>query len=72
MSPRVVGTRKLPPIGSKTTTAGRMADAVSFLIRVADEASMHGTARKLVTVRRTLLQIAQSQSATHKAPGKIA
>lgn len=39
------------------TTATHMADAVSYLIRVATDARLHNVARKLVSVRGSLMII---------------
>jgi hypothetical protein len=42
---------------SMAATAHNMADAVSYLMRVSDEAGMHGITKKLGAVRGKLLQI---------------
>lgn len=44
------------------TTARHMADAISYLMRVAVEAKLHDIARKLADVRDSLLNIVSEDS----------
>jgi hypothetical protein len=48
---------KSPAQPSRALTAQRMADAVTFLMRVSDEAGMHGITKTLEAVRVKLRRI---------------
>jgi hypothetical protein len=48
---------------STATTAHRMADAVSFLMRVSDQAGMHSVTKKLEVVRGKLRHIEMKECA---------
>jgi hypothetical protein len=56
------GPRLSQGLAATATTAHRMADAVMFLTRVADDAGMRTIAKKLEAVRGNLLQLETRQS----------
>jgi len=63
--------------GSVTVTARHMADAVSYLTRVANDAGLPGIAGKLTNVRTSLLEVVaagaeQDDSATTDSAGRKA
>jgi hypothetical protein len=58
-------------IGSVTTTARHMADAVGYLTRVANNAGLRGIAVKLTGVRTSLLKVVDA-GAEDDGPAKTA